>query len=118
MNRLLTRDFILNWGASFIGYLSFYLIQQPVMPLYVQSIGGGPQQIGVVIGATSLATLLARPLAGRATDSVGRRALIMAGMGGCGLCAVAYGVAGALALLLAVVSVLRRGVRRISEWSP
>lgn len=51
----------------------------PVLPRYVDGpLHGGGVDVGLVVGAFFMATLLARPLAGRLSDERGRR-LVMAG---------------------------------------
>jgi MFS family permease len=51
----------------------------PVLPRYVDGpLHGGGVDVGLVVGAFFVATLLARPLAGRLSDERGRR-LVMAG---------------------------------------
>ncbi|MGH9035240.1 MAG: MFS transporter, partial [Acidimicrobiia bacterium] len=51
----------------------------PVLPRYVDGpLHGGGAQVGLVVGTFFMATLLARPLAGRLSDERGRR-LVMAG---------------------------------------
>jgi MFS family permease len=98
--RILTRDFISVWTASLAGFFSFYLIQQPTLPLYVQHLGGSTAEIGWVGGAFSITTILARPFVGRAVDSVGRRVVILAGGIVFVLCAPLYAVASTIPLLL------------------
>ena len=52
----------------------------PVLPRYVEGpLGGGAVAIGFVVGAFFMATLLARPLAGRLGDERGRKVVIVGG---------------------------------------
>ena len=92
-DRILTRDFLSVWTASLAGFFSFYLIQQPTLPLYVQHLGGGAAEIGWVGGAFSITTMLARPFVGRTVDAVGRRVVILAGGVIFTICAPLYAVA-------------------------
>jgi MFS family permease len=100
--RILTRDFISVWTASLAGFFSFYLIQQPTLPLYVQHLGGSAAEIGWVGGAFSITTILARPFVGRTVDAVGRRVVIIAGGLIFLVCAPLYAVASTIPLLLAL----------------
>jgi MFS family permease len=76
----------------------------PVLPRYVDGpLHGGGVDVGLVVGAFFVATLLARPLAGRLSDERGRR-LVMAG----GAAVVAVSVAGfPLASGVATLALLR-----------
>ncbi|MGH8991073.1 MAG: MFS transporter, partial [Acidimicrobiia bacterium] len=52
----------------------------PVLPRYVDGpLHGGGVDVGLVVGAFFVATLLARPLAGRLGDERGRRLVIIGG---------------------------------------
>ena len=52
----------------------------PVLPRYVEGpLGGGAVAIGFVVGAFFMATLLARPFAGRFGDERGRKVVIVGG---------------------------------------
>jgi len=97
---IFTRDFLFIWIASFAGFLSFYMIQQPALPLYVESIGGTARAIGWVGGAFSVTTLIFRPLVGRAVDSMGRRVLVIVGGTAFAICAPLYIVVPGVAALI------------------
>lgn len=106
--QFLTRDFVLIWIASFAGFASFYLIQQPTLPLYVQHLGGSPSTIGWVAGAFSITTLALRPFVGRLVDAAGRRALVIVGGVVFVLCAPLYAAVGTIAPLL-ILQLVRGG---------
>jgi MFS family permease len=99
---LITRPFVLIWAANFAGFLSFYLIQQPTLPLYVQHLKGSPGDIGIVAGAFSITTLAVRPFVGRAVDAWGRRVFVLVGAGLFVVCSLLYIVATTLPLLIAL----------------
>jgi MFS family permease len=99
---IFTRDFLSIWVASLSGFLSFYLIQQPALPLYVESIGGTARVIGWVGGAFSITTLLFRPMVGRAVDTVGRRLLVIVGGVVFVICAPLYAVVPGVGWLIAL----------------
>ncbi|NJK36172.1 MAG: MFS transporter [Oscillatoriales cyanobacterium SM2_2_1] len=54
--------------------------QLPVIPLYVQSLGGDTQAVGVVMGAFAIGLLLCRSLLGRLSDQRGRRLVLQIGL--------------------------------------
>jgi MFS family permease len=49
----------------------------PLLPFYVQSMGGSARTVGVLLGCFSFAQLLATPLLGRHSDLHGRRRVIL-----------------------------------------
>ncbi|HEX8821852.1 MAG TPA: MFS transporter [Archangium sp.] len=49
----------------------------PLLPFYVQSMGGSARTVGVLLGCFSFAQLLATPLLGRRSDRHGRRHVIL-----------------------------------------
>jgi MFS family permease len=76
----------------------------PVLPRYVEGpLGGGAVAIGFVVGAFFMATLLARPFAGRLGDERGRKLVIV---GGAAVMAAAI-AAFPLASNIVVLAVLR-----------
>lgn len=51
----------------------------PILPVFLQSKGFSETQIGVIMGATAVSALLARPWAGLLTDTKGSRPIILVG---------------------------------------
>ncbi|RKG99001.1 MFS transporter [Corallococcus sp. CA047B] len=49
----------------------------PMLPFYVQSMGGSARMVGILLGCFSFTQLLATPLLGRYSDRHGRRAVIL-----------------------------------------
>jgi len=54
--------------------------QLPVLPLYVDSLGGTTDQIGIVMGSFAIGLLLFRPYLGRETDRQGRVKVMRLGL--------------------------------------
>ena len=54
------------------------------LPLYGLSVGLNAAQVGVLFGIQALTSLLAKPVMGRVSDSLGRQPLILAGLCLCG----------------------------------
>lgn len=63
---------------STIFFTSTYYILLPVLPLYLADLGGNNVQIGVVMGAFSISSLLLRPISGGLADRMGRKTLLYA----------------------------------------
>jgi len=69
--------------ATFIVGILFWsslASQLPVIPLYIQHLGGSTVQIGLVMGSFAIGLLLCRSYLGRLADSKGRIAMITLGL--------------------------------------
>jgi predicted MFS family arabinose efflux permease len=81
-NRPMTTDrqnYWLTWSTSLLFFVAFYTLLVP-LPLYLVEIGLPDWQIGVIMGAFGVASLIGRPLAGLAADRIGYRTVMLAGM--------------------------------------
>lgn len=77
--RLVTPRFAiiaLSGLAYFIGFSALY----PVLPRYVEDLGGSGLEVGLAIGSFGVTAALLRPVVGRLGDRHGRRVLVMGGM--------------------------------------
>lgn len=74
---LLTRPFLLAWGANFLQglALSSYLH----LPGFLEGLGASKLEIGLLYGTMSAAAIAARPPVGRAMDLRGRRLVFVGG---------------------------------------
>jgi len=73
-------DFLWLTLASFFFFASFQILFVP-LPLYIQHIGGTASTVGIVLATFALAAVLVRPLMGRLVDTLGRRPLLLLGIG-------------------------------------
>lgn len=79
MPGLVSSTFLLIVAAAFALFTAVGAVV-PVLPRYVEGpLGGDAVAIGFVVGAFFVATLLARPLAGRLGDERGRKVVIVGG---------------------------------------
>jgi MFS transporter, DHA1 family, tetracycline resistance protein len=83
----------------FIDLLGFGIVI-PFLPLYAARMHVGAAGIGVLLAIYSLMQLLAAPILGRISDSIGRRPIIMLGLLGSSIGYVLYGFAGSFTALL------------------
>lgn len=74
------RGYWLAWTATLLFFAGFYTLLEP-LPRYMAAAGLSDAQIGFVLGAFGVASLLGRPLAGLATDAWGPRPVMLAGAG-------------------------------------
>src|ERR1051326_2308483 len=77
----------LAWLATVTFFAGFYALLVP-LPRYLAAIGLPDWQIGLVLGAFGVASLIGRPAAGLATDRAGARPVML-----CGAAALAIGAA-------------------------
>ena len=95
-DRLITRNLILVSVAAFVFFAAFHVLV-PVLPLFVQAIGGGATDIGLVVGSFTISSFTIRLFVGPRLDTRGRRGVLLGGM-------VAFAVG--MALLMLANSVL------------
>jgi predicted MFS family arabinose efflux permease len=74
----LTRDFVLCFFAQF-AFSSTFFILIPTLPIYLSSLGAKEAEIGVLIGAFSVSSLVFRPIVGRALLRIPERRFMIAG---------------------------------------
>ena len=65
-------------GATFCHFASLYYLV-PILPLYVQHLGGSTYQVGLIVGIFALASLLMRPFVGIWMDRAGHRGFLLVG---------------------------------------
>lgn len=94
----------------FLDLLGFGIII-PLLPLYVQSMGGSAGTVGVLLSCFAFAQLLATPVLGRISDRVGRRKVMLLSLTGNALSMLLFALATRLALLpLLFVSRILAGI--------
>lgn len=77
--KIFTRDFILIWIANFFIFLGFQMTL-PTIPIFIDSLGGSEQMIGLIVGVFTFSALLVRPYAGQALESKGRGVVYLFGL--------------------------------------
>lgn len=80
MNRerdLWNRDFVAVCLSSFFLFMTFYILAV-TLPIFVtDSLKGGQEQIGLVMTVFVIAAVIFRPLAGKWTDELNKRKIVM-----------------------------------------
>jgi MFS family permease len=89
--------YLLAWAATLLFFAGFYTLLAP-LPRYLAAIGIPDWQIGLVLGAFGVASLLTRPIAGVAVDRWGARRLML--VGACALVVGSVGVIGSTNVVL------------------
>ncbi len=96
-----TGNFIAVSFVNLFVFLSFQMIF-PTLPLYVKSLGGSDAVIGLVMGIFTAATLIARPTAGILLDRIGKKKVLLCGLGVFTVMVYLYGMVGSIALIILV----------------
>jgi len=74
------REFILLILSNFLMYITYYAIVS-ALPIYlVSELHASKMQVGVVVGAYTIASVLVRPFSGFALDKFGRRTIFLSGL--------------------------------------
>lgn len=71
------------WVLSFVSLLAFVsydLIRSPVLPLFAESIGAGPEAVGMIVAASTITGILLKLPSGALSDLLGRARLIWIGL--------------------------------------
>lgn len=76
--RLWTRSFVGCCLASFFYFGGFYLLL-PVLPLYVERLGGLPSEIGLAVGLFTFLSVVVRPYSGKLGDRYGLKRFMILG---------------------------------------
>lgn len=73
----------------------------PVLPFYAENVGASPTQLGLLMAVYSLMQLIFAPMWGRLSDRIGRKPVIMIGIGGLALSFFFMGISNQLWMLFA-----------------
>ena len=98
---LLSRDFVLACAGNFTFFGSMHFLL-PALPLYVILMGGQESDVGMVMGAFTLTSVLLRPYVGRGVDSWRRKPFLLLGALIFALASLSYNLATSVPLILLV----------------
>jgi MFS family permease len=74
------RSFILLCGIGVCCFISYNLVRMPALALFAQSLGAGPERIGLVVSVSTMTGVLLKLPAGALSDIYGRRVLMQVGV--------------------------------------
>ena len=80
-----TRSFVLLCGVGIFCFISYNLVRMPVLALFAQSLGAGPESIGLVVSVSTLTGVFLKLPSGALSDLYGRRLLLRIGVVAFGL---------------------------------
>ena len=75
-----SRQFALLCGVGLFAFISYNLVRMPVLSLYAQSLGAGPEAIGFIVAASTLTGVFLKWPAGALSDIYDRRWLLLLGL--------------------------------------
>jgi MFS family permease len=76
--KILTRDFVLGFLAQLTFMVAFHILV-PTLPIYLSRLGSKEAEIGVLIGAFGVSSLLLRPFVGRGLSKINEKTFMLAG---------------------------------------
>jgi MFS family permease len=99
--KLWSKEFMLVILANFLVFTSMYMLL-PTLPLYAQFIGGSQSMAGLIVGIFTLAAVVFRPLFGNMLDQIGRKRVLLLGVGIFAVTTASYHATSLIIILLAV----------------
>ena len=93
-----SRVLLIVFFTVFLDMIGFGIVI-PLLPFYVQSMGGSAEIVGLILGAFSLTQMLATPVLGRVSDRYGRRPVILLSLAGNAIAMVIFAFAAEQKLL-------------------
>jgi DHA1 family multidrug resistance protein-like MFS transporter len=85
-----SRTFLLLCWVGVCCFISYNLVRMPVLALFAQSLGAGPERIGLIVSVSTMTGILLKLPAGALSDIYGRRMLMRIGVLAFGLPPFAY----------------------------
>jgi MFS family permease len=74
------RSYMLLCSIGVFCFLSYNLVRMPVLSLFAQSLGAGPEAIGMIVSASTLTGVVLKLPSGALSDIYGRRMLLRVGV--------------------------------------
>ncbi|GIW54396.1 MAG: MFS transporter [Nitrospiraceae bacterium] len=75
-----SHSFILLCGTGLLCFMSYNLVRMPVLALFAQSLGAGPEAIGFIVSVSTLTGVFLKLPSGALSDIYGRRLLLQVGV--------------------------------------
>ena len=74
------RSFWLLCTIGFLAFVSYDLIRSPLLPLFAEKLGAGPEAIGFIVGASTLTGVFMKLPSGTLSDHLGRPRMLLLGL--------------------------------------
>lgn len=80
-----TRSFVLICTVGVLCFISYNMVRMPVLALFAESLGAGPERIGLIVSVSTLTGVLLKLPSGALSDIYGRTILLRIGVVAFGL---------------------------------
>ncbi len=80
-----SRSFLLICTVGTFCFISYNMVRMPVLSLFAESLGAGPERIGLIVSVSTLTGVLLKLPSGALSDIYGRRVLLKIGVVAFGL---------------------------------
>ncbi len=74
------RSFWLLCTIGFLAFVSYDLIRSPLLPLFAEKLGAGPEAVGFIVGASTLTGVFMKLPSGTLSDHLGRPRMLLLGL--------------------------------------
>lgn len=75
-----SHSFLLLCGTGLLCFMSYNLVRMPVLALFAESLGAGPEGIGLIVSVSTLTGVFLKLPSGALSDVYGRRLLLRVGV--------------------------------------
>ena len=97
-----SRSFTLLCTIGVFCFISYNMVRMPVLALFAESLGAGPERIGLIVSASTLTGVFLKLPSGALSDIYGRRILLRVGVVAFGLPPFIYPLVSDVSLLTAL----------------
>lgn len=98
----ISRSFTLLCTIGVFCFISYNMVRMPVLALFAESLGAGPERIGLIVSVSTLTGVFLKLPSGALSDIYGRRMLLRVGVVAFGLPPFIYPIVSDLNLLTAL----------------
>lgn len=99
MQKNFMRPLVILLIIQFLVMVGFGIVI-PILPFFVAKLGGGALALGIFMSVYSIMQFIFAPIWGRLSDRIGRRPVLLIGLGGYGLTFIMFGFINNLYLLI------------------
>ena len=89
LDRKIRNNLFILFAISFLFWLSLTSLL-PIIPAYIEDLGGSKQEVGLVMGSFAIGLLLSRAFLGKMADQTGRKKVVLIGTFVVGIAPIGY----------------------------